>query len=213
MNSRQSEALQSRFTLFFETNCFGSEESVSGQGSTLAQTERLRIKLVELLKKLEVKTFLDAPCGDFNWLKHIDYEFDQYIGIDIVEKIIIDNNAKYANETYSFACLDICRSPLPRTDLVFCRDVLVHLDFENSLTALKNFKSSGAKYLLTTTFTDREDNVDLKDEMIWRTLNLEKGPFHFPRPVYLLNEECTEGDGNYADKSLGLWLLEDLRIR
>lgn len=210
--TKQSVELQIRFTNFFETNCFGSEETVSGQGSTLLQTETLRVKLANLLKKLDVKTFLDAPCGDFNWIKHIDYEFDQYIGIDIVEKIIIDNNAKYANEKYFFSCLDICRSPLPKMDLIFCRDVLVHLDYENSLAALKNFKSSGAKYLLTTTFTDREGNVDLKNEMIWRTLNLEKGPFDFPRPVYLLNEECTEGDGNYADKSLGLWLLEDLRI-
>ncbi|MFA5216557.1 class I SAM-dependent methyltransferase [Sulfuricurvum sp.] len=210
--TKQSVELQTRFTNFFETNCFGSEESVSGQGSTLAQTEMLRIKLAELLKKLEVKTFLDAPCGDFNWMKLLGYDLESYIGIDIVEQIIIDNSIKYSNETYSFACLDICRSPLPRADLIFCRDVLVHLDFENSLAALRNFKSSGAKYLLTTTFTDREGNVDLKDEMIWRTLNLEKGPFHFSHPIYLLNEECTEGDGNYADKSLGLWLLEDLWI-
>lgn len=65
---------------------------------------------------------------------------------------------------------------------------------------------------MTTTFTERDENIDLTEEMIWRTLNLEKGPFYFPRPEYVLNEECTEGNGNYADKSLGLWLLRDLRI-
>lgn len=212
MESRESEELKSIFTSFFETNCFGSEESVSGNGSTLEQTKTLRIKLVDLLKKLDVKTFLDAPCGDFNWMKHINYEFEQYFGIDIVDQIVHENNQKYANEKYSFMCLDICRSPLPKVDLIFCRDVLVHLDFENSVAALKNFQNSGAKYLLTTTFTNREGNTDLTDGMIWRTLNLEKEPFCFSEPLYLLNEECTEGDGSYTDKSLGLWLLKDLRI-
>lgn len=212
MITKESKELQSRFTRFFETNCFGSEESVSGEGSTLEQTKILRVKLADLLKKLDVKTFLDAPCGDFNWMKYVDYEFEHYIGIDIVDQIVQENNQKYANEKYSFLCLDICRSPLPKADLIFCRDVLVHLDFKNSLAALKNFKQSGAKYLLTTTFTERDGNVDLMEEMIWRTLNLEKEPFSFPCPAYILNEGCTEGDGNYADKSLGLWLLEDLRI-
>lgn len=212
MNSRPSEELKNRFTHFFETNCFGSEESVSGQGSTILQTQILRSQLVDLLKKFNIKTFLDAPCGDFNWMKLVDYPFEQYIGIDIVDKIITDNTVKYSDQIYSFDCLDMCRSPLPKADLIFCRDALVHLDYSHCFAALKNFKNSGSKYLLTTTFTARDENSNLEGEMIWRTLNLEQEPFCFPSPVYILNEGCTEGDGDYADKCLALWLLEDLRI-
>ncbi len=45
---------------------------------------------------------------------------------------------------------------------------------------------------------------------LWRTLNLEIHPFHFPKPITVINEHCTEGNGEYSDKSLELWLLEDI---
>ena len=35
-------------------------------------------------------------------------------------------------------------------------------------------------------------------------------PFNFPPPLRLVNENCTEGDGAYGDKCLGLWRLADL---
>ena len=35
--------------------------------------------------------------------------------------------------------------------------------------------------------------------------------FNLPAPVKLINEGCTEDGGKFADKSLGLWRVEDLR--
>ena len=66
--------------------------------------------------------------------------------------------------------------------------------------------------MLTTTFPGTQTNADLGPEDIWRTLNLERPPFNLPPPVRLINEECTEDEGAYADKSLGLWLLQDLKL-
>src|SRR6516162_3964507 len=40
-------------------------------GSALTYTERLRPLLERYLKTLNVKVFLDAPCGDFNWMKYV----------------------------------------------------------------------------------------------------------------------------------------------
>lgn len=45
----------------------------------------------------------------------------------------------------------------------------------------------------------------------WRVLDLQQGPFHLPAPMRILNEGCTEGDGMFADWSLGLWRSGDLR--
>jgi hypothetical protein len=72
--------------------------------------------------------------------------------------------------------------------------------------ALANFKRSGARYLLATTFPTVQENSDTQNG-VWRPLNLEKGPFHLPRPIALINEKCTEAQGRYQDKSLGLWVL------
>jgi hypothetical protein len=47
----------------------------------------------------------------------------------------------------------------------------------------------------------------------WRPLNLQAAPFHFPDPLALIDEKCTEDDGVYADKQLGLWSLSDIPVR
>ena len=63
--------------------------------------------------------------------------------------------------------------------------------------------------LLTTTFAGPRENVDITDGD-WRPLNLEKAPFHLPPPLATINEECTEEGGAYADKSIGVWRIDDL---
>lgn len=47
----------------------------------------------------------------------------------------------------------------------------------------------------------------------WRPLNLERPPFNFPPPAELLAEGCTEAEGRFLDKSLGLWAIKDLVVR
>ena len=72
-----------------------------------------------------------------------------------------------------------------------------------------NIKKSGITYLLTTTFTQCHENVDIVTGD-WRIINLEKPPFNFPPPVRIINEKCTEGNGTYADKCLGLWRIKEI---
>ncbi len=60
------------FAKAYDTYQWGSQESRSGQGSELAATENLRAYLPELFERLNVRTFLDAPCGDWNWMREVD---------------------------------------------------------------------------------------------------------------------------------------------
>jgi hypothetical protein len=50
------------FDHFYRTNAWGMEESVSGPGSTLSYTAKLRAELPRLVHALGVRTLLDAPC-------------------------------------------------------------------------------------------------------------------------------------------------------
>jgi hypothetical protein len=95
-------------------------------------------------------------------------------------------------------------------DLILCRDCLVHLPLADAVNAVDNLRRSGSQYLLTTTFVNRDDNRDIPAAGGWRPLNLRRPPFNFPDPLLVLDERCTAGDGKYADKSLGLWLLASL---
>ena len=101
---------------------------------------------------------------------------------------------------------DITQDTLPRCDAILCRDCLVHLSFANVERAIANFGSSGAAWLITTTFPDWQQNVDCEDGD-WRALNFERAPFYWGPPVELLNEYCLEAGGGWRDKSLGVWRL------
>jgi hypothetical protein len=196
------------FTDIYYKNIWESD-SRSGPGSELTQTKELIVKLPGIFDALEIKSLLDAPCGDFNWMNHIPLEGINYIGGDIVVEIIKNNNRLFAKENIIFQNLDIIRDSLPNVDLILVRDCLVHFSYRDIQKTIKNIKKSGMKYLATTTFTNRNRNFDIPTGE-WRLLNLLEPPFNFPEPKFLLNEKCTEGNGQFSDKSLGVWLVSDL---
>ena len=160
------------------------------------------------------------PCGDFNWMKTVQLPPNcQYLGGDIVNSVIIENIAKYENEKRKFISLNICHNDIPKIDIIFCRDCLVHLCLTDSIAALKNFRKSQSTYLLITTFTEKTHNeTDVyvgshkRGLCGWQPINLQIAPFNLPPPILLINEGCTEDAGKYADKCMGLWKLADINI-
>lgn len=203
--------LKDKFSEVYAKNIFGGLDSRSGAGSDLVQTEIIRREIPRVLKQYGIRSMLDAPCGDWFWMREVNLEIRQYTGVDIVEAAIARNRAEFGREGVDFICLDLSKDALPKVDLIFSRDCLVHLSFADTLRILRNFKASGAEFLLTTTFPGRSGNEDLGDGF-WRPLNMEIAPFNFPPPVEIINEGCTEGGNMFTDKSLGLWRLADIVI-
>ena len=193
------------FTRIYETNHWRVGETRSGPGSTLVATEALRRELPAFLEALGVKTLLDAPCGDYHWFPVMQLQLDHYIGVDIVEPLITANQA-FANRRTSFQCLDIRVDPLPKVDLILCRDALVHMSYHDIRATLCNFVASGSTYVLMTTFPSYL-NDDLHGNQIWRPLNFELPPFSMPKPLLFLNEEYHADGDKYSDKGMGLWKL------
>lgn len=186
-----------------------TNESVSGEGSTMEQTATLRAELPGLLHKLGVRTLLDLPCGDFNWMQHVDLTGIHYTGGDIVHDIVERNNAQFGSEQRRFQQLNLLTDPLPNCDLLFCRDCLVHLSFADVQAALANIRRSGITYLATTHFHDEPENTDIPTGG-WRPLNFFKAPFNFPAPVAEINEHCTEMGDVFADKCLVVWRVAEI---
>ena len=192
------------------TNHWAGAESPSGPGASLDQTAVIRKTLPELCRRLGVGTLLDLPCGDCFWMSSVDLGDVWYIGADFLPEIIEENSRRHSpSARREFEVLDLLTSPLPRADLVLCRDCLVHFAFADISRAVANLRASGTMWLLTTTFPGQSVNEDIRTGD-WRPLNLEIAPFHWPRPVELINEGCTEGEGLFADKSLGLWSIAAL---
>lgn len=196
------------FTHFYNVNGWGGNESKSGQGSNYEQTRVIRHTIPLLVQRMNMKSILDAPCGDLFWMKEMHLGDVQYIGADIVSPLIEKNKVEFPERTFLEA--DIITSQLPKVDLIFCRDCLVHLRNDQIKKAIENMKTSGSMYLLTTTFTNITANQERPEPGYWRPLNLQLPPFSFPTPQEIINEGCTQDGGRYADKSLGLWKLSDL---
>jgi hypothetical protein len=203
------DSMRSRFRRVYKEGLFSGGESQSGQGSGLIQTERIREEIPRMLERLGADSLVDAPCGDFFWMKEVCLPVQRYVGIDVVPELIRANRLQFGSVHRSFLEMNIIEEVVPCADIILCRDCFVHLTFEQCFRIIDNFKRSGSTYLLTTTFTDRTVNRDL-DDGFWRTLNLEVPPFDFPHPESVIVEGCTECDGAYTDKSLGLWRLKHL---
>lgn len=205
----EGKSIEEIFTYIYKNNYWKSNETRSGTGSTLEQTKTIVQNLPKIFKQFNIKSILDIPCGDFNWMRNVDMGSIKYIGADIIEELL-DNNIKlYSRQNCTFKKLNIIRDDLPAVDMVFCRDCFGNLSNENSIKSIRNIRKSKSRYLLCTTYTQRTSNEDAIDGH-WRPINMEKAPFYFPPPILLVNENCTECDGEFADKSLGLWEVGSL---
>jgi len=184
--------------------------SLSGTGSDLFQTRAIIHELPKLFEELKIKSILDIPCGDFYWMKTVDLKGIDYIGADIVKKLVQTNKDNYENDKVSFRHLNIISDELPSIDLIICRDCFIHFCFEDTLRSICNISRNASEYILTTTFPHLKENYDIYTGQ-FRPLNLEVPPFNFSAPLRIINEGCTESNGAFSDKSLGLWRIKDLK--
>ena len=190
------------FRHHYEVNTGAVDESVCRDpGSTIQYTENIRRVIPELVRQIEVREILDAPCGDYNWFRMIDWETEiSYTGGDIVKALVERNQALYGSKNRKFVLLDIVHGVLPRADLWLCRDCLMHLPNRDVMFVLNNFLNSNIRYLLTTTHPNHERNEDIPAGA-FRLLNLELPPFNLCKPIRAI-DDWIEG---HPVRYLALW--------
>lgn len=189
-----SKARRRVFEDIYREHRWGGSESRSGPGSTLDRTEDLVEALPGMLAELGVKTLLDVPCGDWGWMRHVNLDGINYIGADIVPKMIEELERTYGSPTTLFLCLDAVSEPLPPGDAVLARTFFIHLPNAQIWKVLRNFKATGARWLLASTVPDVTENVDIRAAGNFRPLNLRLPPFSFPEPVAAIRETQQERD-------------------
>jgi hypothetical protein len=200
--------MEAAFTPFYTENRWGESESVSGPGSTLTRTSKLRRELPLLLQEIGARTLLDAPCGDFNWMKDTELGVEEYIGVDVIPELVERNQRLYGNERRRFVLGDLTRNTLPQVDVILCRDCLIHFSYKHIAAAIRNFKRSGSTYLLTNTYPLWTRNEDVRTGE-FRHINLELSPFSFPPPIKEIEEKYPDEAKAFFGKTLALWKLTD----
>lgn len=194
------------FQTIYDENRWRSSESRSGSGSTLAYTRGLRGALEQYLEKLNIKIFLDAPCGDFNWMREVRLPSQtEYIGGDIVPELVEHLQNTYGQSNRSFRIIDIVSGPIPVADLWLCRDVLFHLPHRDIQIVLSQFAASQIPFLLTTTYDFPRVNFDVRPGG-FRFINLRCPPFGLPSPLSRIIDFVPPEPPRY----LGLWSREQI---
>ena len=213
------------FSSIYDNYGFGSTESHSGPGSTLEETKLLREEIKKLVADKGIKSVVDIPCGDFHWMKEIVFNFDSYIGGDIVEKAIETNNEKYSNSRIKFIHFDLVNDTIPEGDLLIVRDVIGHFPLEEGKKIVDNILKSKCKYLLSTTWANKTDqgwrkcspmDVHRENEGVdfgrFYPVNLMAAPFNFPEADVFLEENVHVDNFEKGNrKSLALWDLQKVR--
>lgn len=176
-----------------------------GPGSTLNYTENLRLNLGNFLEKYNIKSMIDAPCGDYSWMNTTSLpSIQKYIGADIVEFLVSANQEKYPS--VEFSVLDLTCDTIPEVDLLFCRDCLLHLSFSDIDKVFKNISQSNIKYVLTSNwFADAENNRDIQTGAA-RYVNFLESPFNFAQPI----DSITDFVSGFPHREMLLWSKETI---
>jgi SAM-dependent methyltransferase len=175
---------------------WGMQGDSSGSGSEPDFTTNTRALLTRLVKERGVRSVVDAPCGACKWtavwLDELRREGIQitYRGFDIANQALksarhnLMRAAEYHDVRIEYG--DITRTPLPRADLVLCRDVLQHLSYVNIRAALHNLANSGSTAFLIGAYLAGSANRDVADGSMF-AVNLTAEPFNM-RPDAVFSE-------------------------
>ena len=123
----------------------GAPETVCGNGSLAKNTKNIREWLPKIFKKYKIKSIADAGAGDMHWREDMPGQsLIKYFPFDLIPRHELVQK------------LDITAEIIPvKVDAIICRMVLNHLDDGRIFDALRNFRKSGAKYLIATQFSGK----------------------------------------------------------
>lgn len=131
------------FTNIYNTCIWGKNnqgEGHSGGGSELKNCREYIDYLQNFMKTHNIKTVVDAGCGDWEFSQYIDWTNIQYTGYDVVKHVIEKNQKKFGSSNITFMHDNLINANLPCADLLLCKHVLQHLRNEDILAFLPQLK-------------------------------------------------------------------------
>lgn len=196
--------LQQLFTKFYNPR---DQESEPMRGaSSIEGTKKIRDELWPLFERHGIRSMFDAGCNDCAWAQAIDDRII-YSGGDISAEIIAEAHRKFPN--LNVKVFDVTTDPIPTVDVLFSRDVTIHLSNADKLRMLHNWLDSSVPWLLTTTDLAHQKNLEIEYDVNgfpWAGINWQLPPWNFPAPRDCIIEQ------NYSSRRLALWHRDQFKI-
>ena len=172
-------------------NKINKNESISGLGSDLKVTEKLITDLDNFVKNNQISSILDVACGDFIWMNKLVSNNNnlKYHGLEIVKKIVDNNNEIFSNSRITFDCSDVINDKLPNNyDLIFVRDFLIHIKNDDIINIINKIKKSNCKFFAINNFPHININNEIKGYGHHRLLNIEIEPFNLKNAYKVIDD-------------------------
>ena len=169
------------FTNIYEIGLWGQDSQgngTSGSGSTSESALEYIVFLNKFIETNQIKTIVDIGCGDWEVMKHVNLDDVEYFGVDVVSSVIQKNTEKYSSSHVNFIVADCAKDPLPKADLLLCKDVFNHLPNSLVFDVIDRFRDY--RHVLVTsdveaaTLTSVNIDITLGD---WRSIDISAPPF------------------------------------
>ena len=166
-------------------------ESDSGLGSDLIVTKQLIKDLDIFFKNNQISSILDIACGDFFWMNKLinNNKHLNYLGLEIVESIVKNNNKIFSNHKVKFKCADVINEKLPQNhDFILVRDFLIHIKNSDIINLVHKIKKSNCKYFAINNFPNIKKNDEIKGYGHHRYVNIEIPPFNLTNVFKVIDD-------------------------
>ena len=172
--------LQKLFSILYSPIHTGG--NVNG-ASSIPGTAELRGKIVNLFKRRNINSIFDAGCNDCNWMSMIE-QYIKYRGGDISLAMVADAWIRYPK--IDIVLHDVTTDPIPDVDLLFVRDVTIHLSDQDRRKLWNNWDQSKVPWILITHNNHVDQNFDVEysiKNFPFSSVNWEIDPWNFPKPL------------------------------
>jgi len=158
------QRIEKVFTDIYLKNLWGGKlgEFYSGDGSSHHYPDRYGEMVKEFIHKKRITSVVDLGCGDFVVGSKIQEAGIQYVGVDIVQELIKENQKRFSNSDVSFQCLNILTDPLPDGELCLVRQVFQHLSNAEISLALQKIRSY--PYVIITEYYPAESDKTIPNK-------------------------------------------------
>jgi hypothetical protein len=151
---------------------------------SISDTANLRQRIIELFKKYSIASIFDAGSNDCIWMSELLRNIEiKYQGGDISADMVVYVNTAFPERLVQVH--DATTDAFPTVDLLFVRDVAIHLNNVDKRRLWNNWLDSNIPWILITHNKETLSNQDFgyTNEFPFASCNWQLEPWYFPEPV------------------------------
>ncbi len=181
------------FTNIYEKDLWGGG---SGPGSKIYNAGPFLEYLQNFIDTQKISTIVDIGCGDWELMRTIRIpNHIKYLGLDIVDQIIAENEKKYAKDNVKFSAVDSVKDlSAYKGDLLVIKDVLMHWEKSQVFYAMKNIIPN-FKYAIIVNSILMPEAAYTKDLNAkfgeTKIIDLQKAPFSMTNLKFIMDYKGT----------------------